>query len=359
MAPREDGMMLQSRAEPAAFFDALAEMHARAAASVGGTVDRMLSLAGYSIRLSFAGPGLVDALWPALSHLETSACRPPDFTILMGDSASTGTAMPHAPWRPEDHREAGEIRGYCGHGFFTVYQFHSDLLTMLDETRATAVYWARNRSALHVGERAAPLRALLNKWAAGIGWVLAHGGAVGTDDGAVLLAGPGGSGKSNTSLACAAQGMRYLSDDYCLLSPDPSPTVHSVYATGKLFPHDVAHLPYYDQARHAHRPPDSDKLLIQLPEWCDGARPLMMPLRAILLPCVTGLRNTSIEESSPAAALRALAPSTIILSPSTGGENLQRLGRLVRSLPCLALKLGTERMQIPHVIKHWLNGQKS
>lgn len=84
---------------------------------------------------------------------------------------------------------------------------------------------------------------------------------------------------------------------------------------------------------------DSDKLLIQLPEWRDGARPLMMPLRAILLPCVTGLRNTSIEESSPAAALRALAPSTIILSPSTGGENLrQRLGRPFHSATLPGLK---------------------
>lgn len=134
-----------------------------------------------------------------------------------GDSASTGTAMPHAPWRPEDHREAGEIRGYCGHGFFTVYQFHSDLLTMLDETRATAVYWARNRSALHVGERAAPLRALLNKWAAGIGWVLAHGGAVGTDDGAVLLAGPGCWESPTRPWPAQPRGRRYLPDDYCLL----------------------------------------------------------------------------------------------------------------------------------------------
>ena len=51
-------------------------------------------------------------------------------------------------------------------------------------------------------ERACPLRALLTWWAAPERLLMAHGAAVGSGEGALLLAGPGGSGKSTTALAC-------------------------------------------------------------------------------------------------------------------------------------------------------------
>ena len=52
-----------------------------------------------------------------------------------------------------------------------------------------------------------------------------HAASVGTKDGAVLIVGKGGSGKSTSALACLNAGMYYLGDDYTLISNDSNPQV--------------------------------------------------------------------------------------------------------------------------------------
>jgi hypothetical protein len=66
------------------------------------------------------------------------------------------------------------------------------------------------------------------------------------------------------------------------------------------------------------------------------------PLKAVLLPCVTGLEDTRLEPASPADALLALAPSTILQLPGAGGAALRLLAAVAARLPCYWLRLGTD-----------------
>lgn len=77
-------------ADRAALLDTLAEGFRRAAHATG-TVERHYEIAGASVRLRFAGGALVPFLDPAIAHLAADATSPPDFTIDLFDSASTGT----------------------------------------------------------------------------------------------------------------------------------------------------------------------------------------------------------------------------------------------------------------------------
>src|SRR5436853_7099692 len=89
------------------FFDRMHEAVGRAALT-SGVVERCYQLAGYTVKLRFAGAGLIPLLTPALSHtIPSPACV--DLTICLWDTHSTGTNPPAAPWR-EHYARRGEIR---------------------------------------------------------------------------------------------------------------------------------------------------------------------------------------------------------------------------------------------------------
>jgi len=79
------------------------------------------------------------------------------------------------------------------------------------------------------------------------------------------------------------------------------------------------------------------------------------PLRAILVPRVTGRPETTIEPSSPIAALKALAPSTLLQLPGDGRETMARLSALVRRVPTYTLNAGTHMGGIAQSVEALLN----
>ena len=74
------------------------------------------------------------------------------------------------------------------------------------------------------------------------------------------------------------------------------------------------------------------------------------PLRALLLPRVTGRPATTLNPASKSAALLALAPSTIIQLHTAGRDALERMTALVRQVPCYNLELGTDIAGIAPVL---------
>src|SRR5690606_7936890 len=143
-----------------------------------------------------------------------------------------------------------------------------------------------------------------------------HSGCVGTDDGAVLLAGRGGSGKSTTALLCLEAGLRYVSDDYCLLEPGSPPVAHCLYNSGKLHRDHIGRFPAL-RARAVDPNPDKfEKPVIFVHQHYPDQVAGRLPLRAVVLPQVTAQEETRWERISPGEALRGLAPSTIFQMPT-------------------------------------------
>ena len=92
---------------------------------------------------------------------------------------------------------------------------------------------------------------------------------------------------------------------------------------------------------------DHQKALIFLNDEFSHKISTGFPLRAILVPEITGHPETTIEPSSPVAALKALAPSTLLQLPGSGEETMGFLSALVRRVPCYKLKAGTRLEDIP------------
>jgi hypothetical protein len=201
----------------------------------------------------------------------------------------------------------------------------------------------------------------LSWWLESRGRLLVHAAAIGDAAGCVLLPGKGGSGKSTTTLACLESGLGILGDDYCVLQRVPQPQVHSLYSTTKLKGREDIEIrfPHLRQVVSNIESLENEKALIFLHDHVPEVLRLQASLRAILLPKVTGERDTHLRPVSGAQALRFLAPSTMFQFPGDAGLIFRESVALIRQLPVLELCLGTDLAQIPEVIRQVLKDPAS
>ncbi len=341
--------------DPLAFFNTVYETYKKAEAASGEAIDRFYSIAGFKIRLRFAGAALIPYMTPALAHLATEPVSDPALTVCLWDSASTSTLMPPPPWKTDDYRERGEIRGFSNERIHTTFQWGASALSILDTEQNLATYWVKTVEQIPYWETGAPLRTIFHSWMSKRGIQLVHGGAVGIPSGGVLLVGKGGSGKSTTALSCLNSELFYASDDYCLLTSEPTPTVFSIYSTGKKNADDVQRLPFLKSLISNPERLDSEKALYFINEHFPEKILSSCPLRAILIPRITGEAKTTLKAASPAMGLAALAPSTIFQLPGADKEAFQSMGKVVRQVQCYSLNLGTDIGQVPKVILELLS----
>lgn len=349
----------QAANPPEAFFDAVYQSFRRALDAAGAAIDRHYSIAGQPVLLRAAGPALLPPIARALEHLRGAPIDEPALTICLWDSDSTGVPMPPPPWALEDFRQGGEIRGYTDARFYTGFQFGAGILSILDLERGLGVYWTKSAGQIPFYEIASPLRMMLHPWLSARGVVPVHAGAVGLPDGGVLLAGKGGSGKSNTALACLGSELLYVSDDFCLIRADPVPTAFSLYSTGKVLGQDMARLSLSDSMVWNRERPPEEKAVLFLNEHRPGRLADHFPLKAIFIIRVAGGSNTRLTPASPGAALTALAPGSLLLMPSSSAKIFRFLADTVRQIPCFYLDLGTAREQIPGTILDFLAAARS
>ena len=171
---------------------------------------------------------------------------------------------------------------------------------------------------------------------------------------ACLIAGKSGSGKSTTTLACLTSGLLYAGDDYVLADIAGEPYVHSLYSTAKLVPDNCDRFP---QLIPWFRIPTSStrrKLSFICESTFPPALSADLPLRAILLPRVTGLPETKLVKAGAMDAFRAIAPTTLLHLARATDEASRKISALCRSLPVYWLDAGTDLPQIPRVITEFL-----
>ena len=335
---------------PRAFFDAAFRVYEKAESASNGRIERFYSIAGFPMSMRFAGSALLPYITRAFAHLSIDPVPNPALTVCLWDSASTNTPMPPPPWGPDDYLQAGLIRGHNNDRFFTAFQVGVGILSVLDLERGLGLYWCKSAHEIPYFESGAPLRVILHPWLTRQGIVPVHAGAVGLPSGGVLLVGKGGSGKSNTALACLESPLSYASDDFCVLRTQPTLGVYSLFSTGKMAAGDLQRLPFLASIISNPEHIQEEKALFYLNEHFPEKMLRTFPIKAILIPRVTGKPQTVLQVATPAATLASFAPSTGILSPRTAGATFQLLSGIVRQVPCYFLDVGTDPAAIPVVI---------
>jgi len=329
-------------AGPASTLAGLHDDFERAARAAGGAVDLRLRIAARPVRIRFAGEAAAEALRPAFAHLEAPEAEPPALTLHVWDSERPTFAPPRGV--EADAGTAGTGPSYYSEGedFRALHQPASDVVSVLSAEADRGWFWMPDATALPYWDYTAPFRHLLSWWLDAEGFRHVHGGAVGTADGGVLIVGPGGSGKSTTALASLLdERLRYAGDDYVAVGSGPAPVVHSLYCSGKVHPEDLHRLPHLEPLLADGKPLD-EKAVFYVESAIAG-----FPLRAIVVPRVTDRRAARALPGTQAAALAALAPSTIFQLHPPAREALAQMAQLVRRVPTYVLELGTDVETIP------------
>jgi hypothetical protein len=298
--------------------------------------EQRLSLAGRGLRVRYVAPDLVTRFRPTLGHLETShELEPVDLEIGCWDRALTSVVPPPPPWTLDDHLAENRIRGHVGGRVRATFDPTARILCLYDRDRRTAVLHAATSAGVPRWMDRAPFRTILTWWAADRGLALLHASAVAGRDGAVVLAGTSGAGKSTTAMACLAAGMDLLGDDACVVSTGSEPKVWSLYRLAKLEPDALRRLPAL--AALATDRHDEQTLIDPGTHHRGGA-----PLRAILLPQVTDATATSVVPLRATEAMRVLGPTTLLEGGGLSGDALGTLTEVARQVPCFRLELGTD-----------------
>ncbi len=320
-----------------------------------GAITRDLDLAGTRLRLIFAGPALDTVVMPALAHLEIAQSHSnPDATIHVWDSGSTGVPAPPRPCPVEWLTDRGDIWGMSSPRYRSSFHWVEAAINVLDLQQGLGVYWTNDAATLPYWAKASPFRPLFHWWLGKNGCQLLHAAAVGTEDGALLITGKGGVGKSSTALACLSAGMRYVGDDYLAVRLDPEPTVYSLYSTAKLDADQASSFPAL-QSLVANQPiaPEEKAVLQLFPEF---ARSILRscPLRAIATPTFGEGPVTEFVPVSAMKLTRSAMFTTMSQLPHAGQSMQELIHRMAHSLPRAEIRLGSNREGIPPAIRAFL-----
>ncbi|MCC5022077.1 MAG: hypothetical protein J6386_04395 [Candidatus Synoicihabitans palmerolidicus] len=228
-------------------------------------------------------------------------------------------------------------------------------LILFDQPKNRAIVWTLQADSLCTNWHGSPLVQLFHWWSSAHPLQVLHAGCVGTTDGAVLIVGKGGSGKSTTALLSLEYGLQYVSDDYTLVGSEPAPTAYCLFSTGKL-PRD--HFPRFPELARIAEDPCLDpfeKPVIFAHEHFAPQISLSLPLKAILLPCITDQAHTDHTAMSGVDTLRAMAPSTLLQLQSSPQHELRAMVALTKKIPGFRLNLSRNFYKIAPAVSQLLN----
>lgn len=323
-------------------------------------------------RLRIAGNTVERLIFPALSHLSVDA---PDsdepFTVCIWDSAGTGIPFPPIPWEyaPDrctlDYGVQGEIRGFNDARFGAIHIQWFEQVILIDRQRRIGIVWFGDANTQPYWERAFPLRLLFHLWSRDTDAQLLHAAAVGTPEGGALLLGVSGAGKSSTALSFVRKSddpphpFRLAGDDYTAvrLHNDGTPTVYSLYSIAKLHWNNVTRFPHFTDSIINADHPDDEKAILNLNSYRPESLIASFPLKAILLPTITGAAHTRILPATPFEALFTAAPATVFHLIGAKKTTLKKLAALVRRVPVYRVELGMDRREIVESIAAFLESQ--
>ena len=181
-----------------------------------------------------------------------------------------------------------------------------------------------------------------------------HAGFIERENDGIVLGGPGGSGKSTTSLVCMRAGWSYLADDYVALERDEAGGFmgYGLYNSAHLEPQQLLRFPSLVPGAIHGRLAREDKSLVLLSEITGAALSGRAKVRVVALPRVVNSERTTVRRASKGEALLRLAPSSLLLLPYSGlgHAGFQALSELVEAVPAYWLELGRDLEQLPAAV---------
>jgi hypothetical protein len=318
-------------------------------------------LAGRPVRIRIVGRSLAEFMHLPFAHLSAEDLHrtEPRLTIEIWDQAETNVFRQLGLTR-DDLDLHPNLRHSSDRRYASYQLQHS--LACLDRSSGFMAGYASNAEELSLYERGRPLHVLLSLWHKNLGLPLVHAGLVSRNGRGVLLAGPGGSGKSTSAITSACAGFDYLSEDLVGLQSSPGDGFvgHSLYSSTFIEPDHLKRFALFEQHAIRGRYPFEKKHLVLLSQVPSLRFARACRIQAVVLPRVMHLPASHLRPASKRDALLTLAPSSLLVGEKSHGlEGFEKLSQLVEQVPCHRLELGDRLDEIPHVLEGLLSEAKN
>lgn len=219
---------------------------------------------------------------------------------------------------------------------------------LMDLRERTGLLWIANPNLLPSWEYGAPLRHHFHWLALQNQASLVHAASFLSPGGGILLTGPGGSGKSTTTVAALAAGWKILGEDLCWVETGgPDIRVRGVYSSLKVTAQSRSSFAFVEEFVRSRDHEEFEKTLVYL----DGGVAMTdEQMKGIF--CLSGAfaPKTTIRPCSKAAAFQLLAPSTLFLMRTSALETVAVLRKLVDRLPAFHVTLGADPREAVDVL---------
>lgn len=320
--------------------DYLAAVFSAGSAACEHGLTNDIEVAGKRVRFRFSSPALQSQLFRALRHVEVSRSDSDAFEVVAWSSNDPGLILDGSPWEARQHWESGRILSVRSERGYVFCNPHLATACFYDRWTQRGAFWVPNEGEIQNCVGGAPFLNLLNWWLAENDLALCHAAAFGLRNAAVLVVGRGGAGKSTTAFASLATRLRYVSDDYTVVSVGDAPKVYSLYNSGKLYVDQLRQqFPELDHPTARPRPTGDEEQILFFGETHPEKLLLQAPLKAILVPEITRQTSPTMEGISASRAMRAFGPNNVLQLPGNQRLKLSMLAAVTRALPAYRIRL--------------------
>lgn len=327
------------------------------AAQTDGRTEAQYQVAGQRFELVFAGDALIPSIMPALApHKRDAATGQPSLRVYLWDTLSTGIPLPDVGWQLLDMLDRHDLSSHTLGSVLAAYNSDDRILTLYDLDTDTAIYCTYDARQVPAFYAASPLKQVFHWWLGRRGFQFIHAGAVGLPDGGALVIGESGAGKSTTTLATLRSALAYVADDFCFVDSAQPPYAYNLYSSGKVNRDNLHRFPHLEPLISNPERQHGDKAMIYLQDAYPDKLLPGFPLKAVLLPRVTGLPTTRITPMPRLEALQPILVSTMRQLIGANERDFKAITRLIGKLPCYRLDAGTDLDGVTRAIHDLLLG---
>ena len=225
---------------------------------------------------------------------------------------------------------------------------------LLDGRRATGWVATDRVQAWH---RLRPWQRILVAGLAVDGAETVHASMVERDGAGVLLVGPSGVGKSTTTFACLAAGLRCLGDDTIAIDlGSAEPRGSCVHATVKVSVEQLARFPAFEADSEPIADPARNERALRLG---GGPSPLVASsasVAAIAFPRLVERPGSATRPLQPSQAATGLLRNALSLDGDRLGPVFAAMTQLAESVPSFSLEVGRDPASLAAAVEGLLSG---
>ena len=228
----------------------------------------------------------------------------------------------------------------------TPYRLHIDtkyqVYSIFDHSRNYGIQLSSISNRRPPWEAGAPLRIFIHWYLAKIGRPLIHAGSLAINNIGILLAGPGGSGKSSTVISGIFSGLESVGDDYISAEISDRIILRPVFQIMKADPARLSAIGIKTNAELNWQ----NKVELKFSELPRLQLSNFIEARALCLPKVANQKKTAFLRTSSRQAFLSLTPSAMSQLPGNWDQLFREGAEIARRLPCYTLELGIDPNEI-------------